>query len=142
LHCLEFAEQIEQEKYIDKQQISSIQQFVFEKSTVSLIHYFNTDKSSNAPYTEEGRNICDSHKDTGMLTIALTSVTPGLQIWDRIRNGFVKIEEEVEPMSDLVIFPGEKLTLFSKKFPATVHRVIVGENVERFSCVFLLDSSK
>jgi len=142
LHCLEHIERTEHENFIDKQQISSIKQFVFEKSPLSLIHYFKTDSSSEAPRTEDGWNICDSHRDTGMLTVALTSVTPGLQIWDRVRNCFVKIEEEVEPMSDLVIFPGEKMTLFSKKFPATLHRVIVGDNIERHSCIFLLDSSK
>jgi isopenicillin N synthase-like dioxygenase len=68
------------------------------------------------------RNVCDTHTDTGILTVAIASSMPGLEIWDKIRKEFVKIEEEVQPQ-DLVIFPGEKLTLFSCEIPACPHRV-------------------
>ena len=88
-------------------------------------------------------DVCSEHYDTGILTFAFASASPGLEFFDKHSKKWVKIEEMVEE-KDIVCFLSRKFELFSKSkdYPSLLHRVIVPPKCERYSIVFLLDVAK
>eukprot|EP01122_Echinamoeba_exundans_P012382 TRINITY_DN5153_c0_g1_i2.p1 TRINITY_DN5153_c0_g1~~TRINITY_DN5153_c0_g1_i2.p1 ORF type:complete len:334 (-),score=58.15 TRINITY_DN5153_c0_g1_i2:21-884(-) len=128
---------------LNQNQIAAIEDFVREKSSVSMIHYY--------PQAEKESCVCEEHKDTGLLTAVFKTGVPSLQMWDKASEKYVKIEELAND-SELILFMGEKIPLFaqqekslpeSQRFLGTPHRVIVPEaTVDRLSMAFLLDVAK
>jgi isopenicillin N synthase-like dioxygenase len=122
---------------------AAIEDFVREKSSVSMIHYY--------PQEDVNACVCEEHKDTGLLTAVFKTGVPSLQMWDKASDKYVKIEE-LAADSELILFMGEKIPLFaqqdkslpdSSRFMATPHRVIVPQaTVNRLSMAFLLDVAK
>jgi len=116
---------------------SAIQEFVDSKSSISLIHYF--------PVPEENKSncVCGVHEDTGLVTLGVRSDVPGLIVYDRLKQGWVEVEQYVEP-GDVVAFLGQKIPLFSGSdaWKATTHKVEVPLMTERNALVFLLDVAK
>lgn len=108
-----------------------------------MIHYF--------PQSKQCACVCEEHKDTGLLTAVFKTGVPSLQMWDKQKKLYLKIEEMVND-NDLVLFMGEKIPLFAQQrgamddpntYSATLHRVIVPEaNIDRLSMAFLLDVAK
>ena len=104
---------------IDDSTIDAIDDFVEQKSSISIIHYFPQPSSSTPA--------CDTHTDTGLLTIGVRSDVPGLEIKNRRTGEFDKIEEgDQAPLHEMVLFVGQKVPLFSQStvFESTEHRVV------------------
>jgi len=112
-------------------------QCVSEMSSLSMIHYYKT--GANEPIY----NVCDTHKDTGILTIIVCSDVSGLKVFDKMQDKFVDVESLVKS-KDLIMIMGEKMPIFTgtRSFEATPHKVELLSNTERYSLVFLLDTAK
>jgi len=112
----------------------AIREFLNEKSSISMIKYYPLD---------EPKEVCDEHTDTGILTFITRTHRPGLEMWDKSIQKFIKIEE-LTKVGDIIVFVGEKVPLFSRslKFCATPHRVRLPPGPERLSIAFLLDVAK
>jgi len=117
---------------VDK--VKVIKEFLEEKSSVSMIKYFAIN---------EDKEVCSTHKDTGILTFITRTSRPSLEIYDRNYGEYIKIEEKMEE-GDIIVFVGEKTPLFacSDKLIATPHRVNMQAGGERMSIAFLLDVAK
>jgi len=113
---------------------TEIKKFLAEKSSISMIKYNALEKECE---------VCDEHTDTGILTFITRTNRPGLEIWDKHENKYLKIEEFLE-MGDILVFLSEKTPLFSgsRKFLATPHRVRLPEGPQRMSIAYLLDVAK
>lgn len=61
---------------------------------------------------------------------------PGLEIQDKTSGAWMEVEKKVKP-SELIVFMGEKIPLFSnsRKFEATTHRVVP---IESLSLILLI----
>jgi len=163
-------------RLLEEESVAAIRSFIDAKSSLSIIHYFKTENKEEKEEEEkekgneegtseklqskdgEGRyDVCGLHRDSGILTCAVSSSVQGLEMFDFKLNGWVKIEELVKKLgrsSDkkeeeesiyLVMFIGEKIPLYSghvTRYSATPHRVILNSNTERSSIVFLLDVAK
>jgi len=87
----------------------------------------------------------NTHLDTGLLTTITSSDVHGLEVQDRFNNSWVRIEALANPKTELFVIIGRKLQLLasspqaSKMFPATVHRVALPFDVERFSMLYFQD---
>jgi len=123
------------DQLISKESYSAICEWIERKSSISAIHYYPTDLSET----------CEEHTDTGILTFITRTEVPGLEIYDRSVNQYVKVEQLMED-NDLVVFMGEKVPLFScsESYPATYHRVRIPPCLQkhRYSFAFLLDVAK
>eukprot|EP01091_Cochliopodium_minus_P000105 TRINITY_DN1013_c0_g1_i1.p1 TRINITY_DN1013_c0_g1~~TRINITY_DN1013_c0_g1_i1.p1 ORF type:complete len:305 (-),score=101.40 TRINITY_DN1013_c0_g1_i1:4-918(-) len=121
---------------LDDEKMNAIEEFVSEKSSLSLIRYF--------PQTGEGESdVCDAHCDTGILTFFFCSSVPGLEFYDRNSESWVQIENLIKP-NTICCFLGRKIELFGNNpnFKSLLHRVRVPTNTERYSIVYLLDVAK
>jgi len=127
-------EDAKQSTLIPPESYDAITEFLRIKSSLSGIRYYKQE-----PNTE----VCDEHTDTGILTFITKTQIPSLEMWDRTVNKYVKLEELVGE-GDVIIFPGEKIPLFSqsKQWLATPHRVRNPTGEERTSIAFLLDVAK
>src|SRR5690349_9899055 len=72
---------------IPAENVEAIAQFVHQKSSLSLIHYFNEseetkgkEKAYDDVKVETERCVCNLHRDTGLLTIGVCSDVQGLQV--------------------------------------------------------------
>jgi len=124
----------------DAEQFETLKAFVYEKSSMSSIHYYSPDLANVA--VDQQINVCNSHKDTGMLTFAIASAQPGLEIWDLHEKNWIPVESLVTPHQDIIVFVGEKMDLFWEEFEAAPNRVVVENHTERFSLIYLLDASR
>jgi isopenicillin N synthase-like dioxygenase len=120
--------------FIKPGHVDAIKEFLQEKSSVSIIKYFEL---------KEPAEVCADHTDTGILTFITRTYHPSLEIWDKKEQKFVKIEELLQA-GDVIAFIGEKIPLFScsDKMSATPHRVKMCPGSERISIAFLLDVAK
>jgi len=123
-------------KFSDPTVLSAIDEFVGIKSSISLIHYYQV-------MSDDKQCVCKPHEDTGLLTFGVCSDSPGLIIWDPVKNDWVEIEKLVQPGS-LILFVGQKIPLFgtSSIWKPTLHKVDIPINTQRHSFVFLLDVAK
>jgi isopenicillin N synthase-like dioxygenase len=114
--------------------VAAIQEFVPVKSSVSVIHYLAQ---------EDDKCACEEHTDTGLVTLLLRTAVPSLEIWDALNKCYVKAEALCGE-DEMLAFIGEKVPMFtnSKKFPATLHRVMMPSGTDRTSVAFLLDVAK
>ena len=80
-----------------------------------------------------------AHTDPGLLTLKLSSSTPGLEVRDRRTGCWVDVEALCEPSEDCIVFCGEALQLSSAgRYEAALHRVRHASAGARVSCVFEL----
>jgi len=125
---VEYVEQNSTEPLINPVHVSAIKQFLSEKSSVSMIKYFEL---------KEATEVCAEHTDTGILTFITRTHRPSLEIWDKHEQKYIKIEELLE-VGDIILFVSEKIPLFScsDKLTAAPHRVRMGPGTERVSIAF------
>jgi len=122
-----------------------IKEAVFELGSIGATHYYPRNKkeadSSNLV------DICDAHRDTGILTFVVVSEVPGLQLWDRKNNVWMDAEKILHPERNsqhiLIVMMGEKVQMFtgSSVLEATYHRVMVPPETRRDSLLFFMDVS-
>jgi len=119
---------------ITPDRVKIIEEFLHEKSSVSMIKYFTLN---------EPKEVCSLHTDTGILTFITRTSRPSLEIYDKGLKEFIKVEEFLEE-GDVIVFVGEKVPLFacSEKLTSTPHRVNMQAGGERMSIAFLLDVAK
>jgi isopenicillin N synthase-like dioxygenase len=87
-----------------------------------------------------------AHTDTSLLTLAMHSSTPGLEVYDPVVHAYVCPEQlylnHGTKQSMVTIFVGEFLQVLTKhNFRACVHRVRVDNNTSRdgrLSCPFII----
>jgi len=129
-----YVEEGKSDPLIKPEHVSAIVDFIKEKSSVSMIKYFEL---------KEAKEVCGEHTDTGILTFITRTILPSLEIWDKKELKFVKIEELLD-VGDVIAFVSEKIPLFScsNLFTATPHRVRMNPGGERMSIAFLLDVAK
>jgi len=130
--------------------MNEVEECTHEMSSLSVIHYYRSkvdEESTNAGL----RDVCDEHTDTGILTLILCSQESGLQVWDRKNGKWLEIEDELIKKFKLskdehlvICILGEKIGMFtgSKQLSSTLHRVMVAPNVERYSMLYFMDTSK
>jgi len=118
------------------QQLSAIKDFAYKKSNISIIHYYPIASSSN-------KIACAEHRDTGLITLLVSSNVPGLQIFDNFTKSYNEIEK-ILPEYSVVVMVGQKIPNYSSstEFNGTLHRVMTESGVERSSMAFLLDVAK
>jgi len=121
------------------------------KSSISVIHYFSRGPPGQRPPApgyeddEDGMNIpSKSHQDTGILTFILCSDVPGLQVENRSNGSWIPVETLNTPKKDLFCIMGRKIEIFASTnkdtlYKATVHRVGLPYNTERYSILFFAD---
>jgi len=116
--------------------MSAIQEFAYKKSNISLIHYY-----PSAPNTD--KIACAEHRDTGLITLLVSSNIPGLQIFDNYTKVYIDIEKIVSEYH-VVVMIGQKIPAYSSSsdFNGTLHRVMTEPGAERSSMAFLLDVAK
>jgi len=125
-----------EESKLNDETLEAIEEFVQIKSSISLIHYYTV-------ISDDKRCVCATHEDTGLLTFGVCSDSPGLIIWDPVKNDWVEIEKVAKPGS-LILFVGQKVPMFSgsSTWKPTTHKVEIPTGTERHSFVFLLDVAK
>jgi len=98
-----------EERVISKETVDAVAEFVEKKSSLSLIHYFETkekmnNKEHNEKESDDGKeekeeeeriDVCSLHRDTGILTCAVVSEIQGLEMFDIQEDGWIKIENLV-----------------------------------------------
>eukprot|EP01130_Rhizamoeba_saxonica_P003715 TRINITY_DN1545_c0_g1_i2.p1 TRINITY_DN1545_c0_g1~~TRINITY_DN1545_c0_g1_i2.p1 ORF type:complete len:294 (-),score=54.18 TRINITY_DN1545_c0_g1_i2:43-924(-) len=121
-------------RLFDDGKLEDIKEFAFEKTSISMIYYYEQDQETN---------VCGAHKDTGILTFIWPTGVPSLEIWDDLLGKYVKVEMNCDN-NYLIAFISEKLPLFSltTNFEATPHRVIMPSGRRRLSMAMLLDVAK
>eukprot|EP01125_Pyxidicula_operculata_P003780 TRINITY_DN1508_c0_g2_i1.p1 TRINITY_DN1508_c0_g2~~TRINITY_DN1508_c0_g2_i1.p1 ORF type:complete len:324 (+),score=35.20 TRINITY_DN1508_c0_g2_i1:44-1015(+) len=143
----------------------SIINIASDMSSLSLIHYFKQpetqqtevkDKTENSDNKEADKVSSETgytipstpHRDTGLLTFGVVTGVPGLQIYPHPSskhnlNYFVPVEE-LYPLNTILVWMGEKVPLFSCRddYPATLHQVVLKNECERTSMVYLFDVGK
>eukprot|EP01124_Arcella_intermedia_P025729 TRINITY_DN4668_c0_g1_i1.p1 TRINITY_DN4668_c0_g1~~TRINITY_DN4668_c0_g1_i1.p1 ORF type:complete len:282 (+),score=71.59 TRINITY_DN4668_c0_g1_i1:40-885(+) len=135
--------------YINNQLIEVVNQQMENKSSVSVIHYLprappgEREPCPGYEDDEDGMNIpSKSHTDTGLLTFILCSDVPGLQISGE-DNKWIPVETICTPKKELFCIMGRKIEIFGSQedplYKATIHRVGLPYNVERYSILFFAD---
>jgi len=129
-----YVDESSQDPLILPDHVVAIKQFIKEKSSISMIKYFEL---------KETTEVCGEHTDTGILTFITRTHRPSLEIWDKQEQKYVKIEELLEE-GDIIAFVGEKIPLFSRsnKITSTPHRVRMDPGGERVSIGFSTRCSK
>jgi len=135
--------------------LQSVKECCTQQSSISVIHYYlsQNQETSTTPTPDDKssyglRDVCDAHRDTGILTIIMCSQVAGLQVWDRKNNDWLQIEKLLidnfkKPDEHLAVcIMGEKISLFADSLTATLHRVMVQPTVERYSLLYFMDTAK
>jgi len=139
-----------------KELTKTVQDFFEEGSSLSVIHYyklseqpteFNKETSEYAETEDEKVQIDTSthlvlgeHRDTGLLTFIEVGTVPGLEVWDPVLNRWIVVEREL-PTGHGVLIMGRKLELFLSQYKATLHRVVIDKEQERYSVLWFMDLS-
>jgi len=119
-----------------------IEQAVVEIGSIGVTHYYPRPDGGDALV-----DICNAHKDTGILTFVMVSEVPGLQVLDRKNNNWFDIERLLHPQRSkqnlLVVLMGEKIHMFtgSSVLKPTEHRVMVPPETRRDSLLYFMDVS-
>eukprot|EP01120_Amphizonella_sp_Union-15-10_P003408 TRINITY_DN13828_c0_g1_i1.p1 TRINITY_DN13828_c0_g1~~TRINITY_DN13828_c0_g1_i1.p1 ORF type:complete len:304 (+),score=72.63 TRINITY_DN13828_c0_g1_i1:31-912(+) len=147
---MKFKENENMKSLLSPSEIDTILGVADSMSSLSLIHYFKKNDKEFIPTFPKSDKVPDSHsmpslphQDTGLLTLAVVSKVPGLQIFDKRSQDWLEVEK-LYPPKTLLLWLGEKVPLFSgsNDFEATLHRVVLDKLEERTSMIFLLDVGK
>ncbi|KAH8808613.1 hypothetical protein F5884DRAFT_378141 [Xylogone sp. PMI_703] len=102
-------------------------------ASLRLLHY--------PPQTTKDKNQLGSgaHTDFGAVTLLLQDGNPGLQVWDKHGERWVNIESHKEAY---VVNVGDMLQMWSSgEYKSSIHRVINGDKVDRYSAPFFFDGN-
>eukprot|EP01087_Luapelamoeba_hula_P003204 TRINITY_DN1299_c1_g1_i1.p1 TRINITY_DN1299_c1_g1~~TRINITY_DN1299_c1_g1_i1.p1 ORF type:complete len:344 (-),score=57.51 TRINITY_DN1299_c1_g1_i1:1064-2095(-) len=144
---------------LDESQLEDTRQCLYERSFVSMIHYFAggllEDEIEPDTYSTGGgsadqrRCVCATHTDTGLLTGIMCASVTGLEVLYRDTQ-WIPIEQVLHQLNDnssheyLVVIMGEKAPMFtaSQHLKPTKHRVVIDPQQERESLLFFMDTAK
>jgi len=115
-----------------------------------MIHYYGRappeereENDVNGDDKDGLNNPSKVHTDTGILTLISCAEEPGLQVENRADGSFIEVEKLAEVRRDMFVIMGRKIELFAKNQPsmynATVHRVMLPYNIERYSMLYFVD---
>jgi len=120
----------------------SIKDALYEVASINITHYY-----PQPPQADSLVDVCDCHKDTGILTFVVVSDVPGLQVYDRKNKKWLEIEALLRPQREtqhmLMVLMGEKIQMFtgSTALTPTFHQVLIPPNVRRDSLLYFMDVS-
>eukprot|EP01113_Clastostelium_recurvatum_P031956 TRINITY_DN404_c0_g1_i3.p1 TRINITY_DN404_c0_g1~~TRINITY_DN404_c0_g1_i3.p1 ORF type:complete len:312 (-),score=74.66 TRINITY_DN404_c0_g1_i3:46-939(-) len=133
--------------------LGTIRDFADEGSSLSVIRYYKFDQQrremENPKEYEETADekvvqdtashlALQEHRDTGLFTFIEVGRTPGLEVWDPVLNRWIMAEREIAP-GHAVLIMGRKMELFMPEYKATLHRVTIDKEVERYSLLYFMD---
>ncbi|RFU36334.1 hypothetical protein B7463_g66, partial [Scytalidium lignicola] len=102
-------------------------------ASLRLLHY--------PPQTTRDKKQLGSgaHTDFGAITLLLQDRNPGLQVWDKNGERWIDIEPNEEAY---VVNVGDMLQMWSSgEYKSSIHRVINGDKVDRYSIPFFFDGN-
>mmetsp|Transcript_19708 Transcript_19708/g.27193 ORF Transcript_19708/g.27193 Transcript_19708/m.27193 type:complete len:351 (+) Transcript_19708:117-1169(+) len=126
-------------RWISEETLERTSSFRAGGSSLSVIRYF--DMSQVDPKKEVEHVPCESHYDTGILTLIRLSEVPGLQVENRHTKEWIPIEKVGRP-GDLALIMGRKINILCEKgvpLQPTLHRVQISSTVQRHSILYFFD---